>query len=184
MSGDRVSLGWDDIVALTQALAQRVAAVPFDVVLAVSRGGLVPAAILSSVLDRRDLLSAAMASYQDEDATGAMTVYHFPADAELRGRRVLIVDDIWASGRTAVAIRARVAAAGGLPIVAVLHYKPARSAFPADAPDHWVVATDAWIVYPWEALRPRGAAAPAAAADERPSGVRGVNDARDERAVP
>lgn len=158
MSTPRQALGWDDVVALTRQLAARIAGVPFDVVLAVSRGGLVPAAVLSSLLDRRDLLSAALASYQDETRADAMTVYHFPADAELRGRRVLIVDDIWDSGRTAVAIRDRVAAAGGLPIVAVLHYKPRRSAFPGDAPDHWVVATDAWIEYPWEALRPGGSA--------------------------
>lgn len=154
MTTSRQALGWDDVVALTRQLAAAVADVPFDVVLAVSRGGLVPAAVLSSLLDRRDLLSAALASYQDEHRTDSMTVYHFPADAEIRGRRVLIVDDIWDSGRTAVAIRNRVAAAGGLPIVAVLHYKPRRSAFPGDAPDHWVVSTDAWIEYPWEALRP------------------------------
>lgn len=154
MSDGRVALSWEDIVALTRMLAAQVAEVPFDVVLAVSRGGLVPAAVLCSLLDRRDVLSAALASYQDERFTDAMQVYHFPPDDDLRGRRVLVVDDIWDSGRTAVAVRDRVRAVGGVPIVAVLHYKPRRSAFPDDAPDHWVVESDAWIVYPWEDLRP------------------------------
>lgn len=154
MSDPRVVLSWEDVVTLTRTLAARIGAVPFDAVLAVSRGGLVPAAVLCSLLDRRNVLSAALASYQDDAKSDTMTVYHFPSDDELRGLRVLIVDDIWDSGRTAVAIRERVRACGGEPIVAVLHYKPRRSTFPSDAPDHWVVETDAWIVYPWEALRP------------------------------
>ncbi|MCC7019303.1 MAG: hypothetical protein IT332_06100 [Ardenticatenales bacterium] len=154
MSGDRVVLGWEDVVALTRALAVQMGDLPFDAVLAVSRGGLVPAAVLCSVLDHRNVLSAALASYQGETKTDTMTVYHFPHDDVVRGRRVLIIDDIWDSGRTAVAVRDRVRAVGGEPIVAVLHYKPRRSAFPGEAPDHWVVETDDWIVYPWEGLRP------------------------------
>lgn len=154
MTVERIELSWEDVVALTRILAEAVSGVSFDVLLAVSRGGLVPAAVLSSLLDRRNVLSAALASYQDDARTDTMTVYHFPPDAALNGRRVLIVDDIWDSGRTAVALRRKVAEAGGTPIVAVLHYKPGRSAFPDAAPDLWVVETDAWIVYPWEALRP------------------------------
>lgn len=150
---EREILSWDDVVALTRRLAEGIASTPFDVVLAVSRGGLVPAAVLTSLLERRDVVSAALASYRDESRTDRMTIYNFPPDEALRGRRVLIVDDIWDSGHTAMAIRDRVAAAGGIPIVAVLHYKPVRSAFREAKPDHWVVETDRWIVYPWEALR-------------------------------
>ncbi|MEO8083442.1 MAG: phosphoribosyltransferase family protein [Ardenticatenales bacterium] len=153
-TSEREELTWEDVVSLTRTLAGQIAATPFDVLLAVSRGGLVPAAVLASLLERRDLVSAALASYRDEARTDRMTVYNFPPDDALRDRRVLIVDDIWDSGHTAMAIRDRVASAGGTPIVAVLHYKPGRSAFRDDAPDHWVVETDRWIVYPWEGLRP------------------------------
>ena len=44
----------------------------------------------------------------------------------------------------------RVRQAGGLPTTAVLHYKPAHSKVPGD-PDHHVVTTDRWVVYPFKA---------------------------------
>jgi hypothetical protein len=43
----------------------------------------------------------------------------------------------------------RVRLGGGIPTTAVLHYKPARSRV-ASRPDHYVVSTDAWIVYPFK----------------------------------
>jgi hypothetical protein len=44
----------------------------------------------------------------------------------------------------------RVRQAGGEPTTAVLHYKPARSVVPG-APDHHVVTTERWVVYPFKA---------------------------------
>jgi IS5 family transposase len=72
-----------------------------------------------------------------------------PADPFVSGKSLLIVDDIWDSGKTISAVKGRVLAAGGLPSTAVLHYKPTASMF-TDVPDYYVEATDAWIVYPWE----------------------------------
>jgi uncharacterized protein len=43
----------------------------------------------------------------------------------------------------------RVRQAGGLPTTAVLHYKPNRSRV-LGAPDHHVVTTDRWVVYPFK----------------------------------
>jgi uncharacterized protein len=74
----------------------------------------------------------------------------FPNDTLLAGKRVLIVDDVWDSGRTAMAVRERVRVAGGEPHVAVLHYKPHASRYPADRPDYFAEITDDWIVYPWD----------------------------------
>jgi len=44
----------------------------------------------------------------------------------------------------------RVRRAGGLPVTAVLHYKPSHSVVPG-VPDHHVVTTDRWVVYPFKA---------------------------------
>ncbi len=78
---------------------------------------------------------------------------------------MLIVDDVWDSGRTAYAVRERVRRAGGRPKVAVIHYKPERSNFPNDAPDYYAVETDAWVVYPWDPDRRRLLAEAGMAAD-------------------
>ena len=80
------------------------------------------------------------------------TILHFPDDDRLRGRRVLVVDEVWETGNTAVAVAARVRAAGGDPVTAVLHYKPGRSRHP-DVPDVHAVITDRWVTYPYKAGR-------------------------------
>ena len=53
------------------------------------------------------------------------------------------------AGTTIAAVVERVLLAGGRPTTAILHYKPARSKV-ALTPDHFVVATDAWVVYPFK----------------------------------
>ena len=40
--------------------------------------------------------------------------------------------------------------AGGMPVLAVLQYKPRRSRYPDQPPDYYAEETDDWIVYPWE----------------------------------
>lgn len=147
---ERVALDWTDIEALCGRLAQALARQAPDAILAVSRGGFVPAALVAYRLGLRDVLGAAVASYDDETRGDALVVLAFPADEQLAGRRIAIVDDVWDTGRTAVAVRERVRRAGGEPLVAVLHHKPASSAFPGDGPDLVVETTGAWIDYPWE----------------------------------
>ena len=62
---------------------------------------------------------------------------------------MLIVDEVWDSGTTIHAVAERVRRAGGVPTTAVLHYKPERSKVP-EVPDHHVVTTDRWVVYPFK----------------------------------
>jgi hypoxanthine phosphoribosyltransferase len=74
----------------------------------------------------------------------------FPDDHLLRGRTVLVVDDVWGSGRTITAVKNRISAAGGFPHTCVLHFNPYRNLFDAVRPDYYAASTDAYIVYPWE----------------------------------
>jgi hypothetical protein len=71
----------------------------------------------------------------------------------LTGRKVLVVDDVWGSGRTITAVKNRVSAAGGFPSTCVLHFNPHRSLFSQARPDFYAAVTDAYILYPWEVSR-------------------------------
>jgi len=77
----------------------------------------------------------------------------FPDDELLRGRRTLVMDDVWGSGRTITAVKHRVSAAGGFPYTCVLHFNPNRTLFGTVRPDYYAAITDAHIVYPWEVDR-------------------------------
>jgi hypoxanthine phosphoribosyltransferase len=144
---DRVS--WGELERLVVELAESVRG-EYDVMLAITRGALVPAGMLAYRLGIRNILVAAVAYYDDDGNPGPEPIFlQFPADPLLHGRRVLIVDEVWDSGTTIHAVVERVRRAGGTPTTAVLHYKPERSRVPA-APDHHVVTTDRWVVYPFK----------------------------------
>jgi uncharacterized protein len=144
---ERVS--WDELERLVVQLADRVRG-EYDVLLAITRGALVPAGILAYRLGIRNILVAAVAYYDDDGKPGPEPIFlQFPADPLLHGRRVLIVDEVWDSGTTIHAVVERVRRAGGTPTTAVLHFKPERSKV-AGEPDHHVVTTDRWVVYPFK----------------------------------
>ena len=147
-------LTWQDIDALADILLPQIAG-QFDVILIITRGGIILGGILAEALDIRDVLIAAVEFPRSPEIEELAwpTFLQFPSDALLRGRRVLIVDDVWDSGRTINTVRGRVEAAGGRPATCVLHYKPARSRFPDRQPDFFGALTDRWIVYPWEVDR-------------------------------
>ena len=148
----RIDVSWEELDDLVAQLAERLRAdAQPDVVLAISRGGLVPAGMLGYRMGWRDMLLAAVVVYDDEQGfRGEAEFLQFPSDDQLRGKRVLIIDEVWDSGTTIAAVSARIRAAGGEPVTAVLHYKPGRSRVDI-VPDHYIVETDDWVIYPFKA---------------------------------
>ncbi|HYW89024.1 MAG TPA: phosphoribosyltransferase family protein [Chloroflexota bacterium] len=143
-------LTWTQIEDLAIRLADQLPT-SYDVMLVITRGGMVPACIISERLNLRNILVAAVMFYTAQERTLDKPIFlQFPGDPLLNKRRVLIVDDVWDSGRTIMAVRERVRQAGGYPETAVLHYKPRRTAYSDSRPDFYVDETDAWIVYPWD----------------------------------
>jgi hypoxanthine phosphoribosyltransferase len=143
-------LTWTQIEDLAIRLADRLPT-SYDVMLVITRGGMVPACIISERLNLRNILVAAVMFYTGQERTLSKPIFlQFPADPLLNGRKVLIVDDVWDSGKTIMAVRDRVLDTGGFPETAVLHYKPSHNAYQEAAPDFYVDETDAWIVYPWD----------------------------------
>ncbi len=141
-------LSFDDIARLVVELAERLRGEQ-DVMLVITRGGLIPGGILAYLIGIKNILAAAVEFYDDEGGRRPEPAFHqFPSASLLRGKRVLIVDEVWDSGRTIQAVTRRVREAGGLPTTAVLHFKPGRSEV-GERPDHFVVETDDWVSYPW-----------------------------------
>lgn len=145
-------LSWTDVERLVNTLIDRIGDIDrFDSLLVVTRGGMVPACLVSEWTGIRNILVAAVMFYTGVGETMAEPIFlQFPPDPFLKDQKILVVDDVWDSGRTAVAVRDRIIRAGGQPEVAVLHYKPAQSLYPDLKPEYFAEETDAWIVYPWD----------------------------------
>ncbi len=145
-----INVTWEELDRLVGELAGKVGS-DYDLVLAITRGGLVPAGILAYRLDLREILVAGVEFYTSGGKThDAPRFGHFPDTALLRDRRILVVDEVWETGETMAAVFQRIRAAGGRPISAVIHYKPGRSRVTLE-PDHFAALAHGWVTYPYKA---------------------------------
>jgi len=133
----------------------------FEAMVMITRGGIIPGGLLSEAMGLTHILTAAVdfpARFEMEQVNlyAWPKFLQFPDDELLRGRRTLVMDDVWGSGRTITAVKYRVSSAGGFPYTCVLHFNPYRSLFGTVRPDYYAALTDAYIVYPWEIERGPG----------------------------
>jgi hypoxanthine phosphoribosyltransferase len=149
-------LTWADVDKLVDVLLPQLRSVgPFDAMVMITRGGVIPGGLLAEALGIRHMLTAAVDFPSTEEAAlmAWPAFLQFPDASLLINRRTLIVDDVWGSGRTSTAVRGRVQAAGATPFTCVFHFNPYRSLFSKAEPDFYAAVTDAFIVYPWEVDR-------------------------------
>ena len=153
-------VSWDDVHRLIDNLMQQFDH-QYNVLLMITRGGIVPGGFLAHAMDIRNIYTASVDFFEPRESPGQRNTPYlawpkflqFPDNAALKDERVLIVDDVWGSGRTITAVRKRVSAAGGLPSTCVLHFNPNRNLFDSSLPDYYGASTDARIIDPWEVDR-------------------------------
>lgn len=153
----RELLTWDDVDRLIGYLMPQFD-VEFEGMVLITRGGIIPGGMLAEAMNIKHILIAAIdfPAELEREQTGLFAwprFIQFPDDALLRARRMLIIDDVWGSGRTITTVKNRVSAAGGFPYTCVLHFNPYRSMFGNHRPDFYAAVTDAHIIYPWEINR-------------------------------
>jgi hypoxanthine phosphoribosyltransferase len=154
----RELLTWNDIDSLIDHLTPQFQEA-YDAMLMITRGGVVPGGLIAEALGLNLILTAAvdfpdvMQINQKPDLQRLIAwpkFVQFPDNSLLSGKNVLIVDDVWGSGRTITAVKNRVSGAGGTPFTSVLHFNPYRNLFGPVRPDYFAAVTDAYIIYPWE----------------------------------
>jgi uncharacterized protein len=150
----RELLTWQDVDRLIDHLVPQFDE-EFEAMVLITRGGIIPGGLLAEAMGLTHILTAAVdfpAQMQMEQAKlmAWPQFIQFPEDRLLKGRRTLVVDDVWGSGRTITAVKIRVSSAGGFPSTCVLHFNPYRNLFGSARPDYYAAITDARIVYPWE----------------------------------
>ena len=150
-------LTWDEVDRLIAHLVPQFHG-ELEAMVMITRGGIVPGGILAEALRLESVLTASVdfpfeARREASKLLAWPQFIQFPDDELLAERRVLVVDDVWGSGRTITAVKNRVQAARGSPSTCVLHFNPYRNLFGQARPDYYAAITDAFITYPWEAAR-------------------------------
>ncbi len=150
-------LTWNDVDRLIDHLLPQFLG-EYEAMVMITRGGIIPGGLLAEAMGITHLLTAAVdfpAQIEMEKARlfAWPQFIQFPEEQQIIGRRTLVVDDVWGSGRTITTVRNRVEAAGGFPSTCVLHFNPYRNLFGKARPDYYAAITDAHIIYPWEINR-------------------------------
>lgn len=154
-------LTWNDVEKLIDHLIPQFE-VEFQAMIMITRGGVIPGGMLAEALNLTMILTAAvdfpaeMESEKQKEKSRLLAwpkFVQFPEETLLHDQRVLVIDDVWGSGRTITAVKNRITSAGGIPYTCVMHFNPYRNLFGTARPEYYAAITDAYIVYPWEIKR-------------------------------
>jgi xanthine phosphoribosyltransferase len=137
------TVGWEQLHRDSKALAWRLMeGGPWKGVVAITRGGLIPAAIVARELDCRIIETISVVTY-DEEHKGEPRVVKSAMAAD-DGEGWLLVDDLVDTGTTARVVRALLPRAHFATIYAKPAGKPLVDAFITE------VSQDTWILFPWD----------------------------------
>jgi xanthine phosphoribosyltransferase len=142
-------VSWDQFHRDARALAWRLSGSgPFSAIVCVTRGGLVPAAIVSRELGIRLIETVCVASYS-HTTQGELRVLKTVAETIVavgsgRGKGVLIVDDLVDTGKTAKVVRDILPEAHFATVYAKPMGRPMVDTFITE------VSQDTWIFFPWD----------------------------------
>ncbi len=139
-------VSWQELHRDAKALAWRlVSGGPWAGIVAVTRGGLVPAAIVARELDVRLIDTISVASY-DHMTQGAGKILKGLAPEVSKGdyKKWLIVDDLVDTGGTARIVREMMPGAHFAAVYAKPAGKPMVDTYITE------VSQDTWIMFPWD----------------------------------
>lgn len=134
---------WDQLHRDARALAWRLLdRAPWRGIVAITRGGLIPAAIVARELDCRLIESVSVATYEEEELLGPRVIK--PPEAAGDGTGWLVVDDLVDTGTTARVVRGLLPNAHFATIYAKPKGRPLVDSFITE------VSQDTWILFPWD----------------------------------
>ena len=134
-------VSWDQLHRDAKALAWRLMdGGPWKGIVAITRGGLVPAAIVARELDLRLIDTFCIVTYDDREI-GKVRILK---DVKGTGEGWLIVDDLVDTGQTAKVVREHLPKAHLATVYAKPAGRPLADTFITE------VSQDTWILFPWD----------------------------------
>lgn len=121
--------------------------IDYDIIIGLARGGWVPARILSDLLNNDDLYNMRVKFYTGIGQTGDKPVILHPTQYDVKGKNVLLVDDIADTGQSLTLARDHLKEreAGNIYIITLVK-KPHTKI----QPDLYIEETSHWVIFPWE----------------------------------
>ncbi len=134
-------ISWDDFHKDALTLSQKLPPLPWKGLVAITRGGLIPAGIISRALNITLIETVCLSSYDDvtDTQTDLTVLKNLPLQS---GENWLVIDDLIDTGATVQIVRKMLPGAHFASLYGKEHGKHLIDTF--------VREINAWIVFPWE----------------------------------
>ena len=143
----KTQVSWRSVTTLCNSLANDLKdkhpnALDFNII-GLSRGGLIPAVVISNMLNIRKVYALGLRSYKDQHKAEA-EIYQVPDLASMQ--KIILIDDISDTGESFKQITEMLV---GKEIITVSLFLKDKTAF---VPDLYAkkVKSNKWVVFPWE----------------------------------
>ena len=143
-------VSWDQFHRDARALAWRLTGQGnWHAIVSITRGGLVPAAIVARELEIRLIETVCVASYHEYKEQGELEILKTISSDVIglddeKGKGVLVIDDLTDTGKTASVVRKLLPSAHFATIYAKPQGRPLVDTFVTE------VSQDTWIYFPWD----------------------------------
>ena len=140
---------WSQIYAMLVSQAEKIRCSGFksDVIVGLTRGGWVPARVLSDSLEIHALATVGVEFYLGVSETISKPVLTQGVSLDVRGKKVLLVDDVTDTGGSLrLAVEHLEQRGVGEVQVATVYRKPLS----VITPEFYEKETQCWVVFPWE----------------------------------
>ena len=139
---------WNQIYAMLLRQAEKIHRSDFkpDIIVGVTRGGWIPARVLSDLLEISNLATVGVEFYLGVGETRNKPVLTQSVSASVTGKKALLVDDVTDSGKSLQLAKDHVLQGAKEVRIATVYAKP----FSVTKPDYYEKRTNRWVVFPWD----------------------------------
>jgi hypoxanthine phosphoribosyltransferase len=144
---------WNKIYTMLLSEAEKIRQSGFkpDVIVSITRGGWVPARVLSDLLEIPNLATVRVEFYLGVAETRNEPVLTQGLSTAVTRKRALIVDDVADTGKSLQLARKHVLQQGATEVKSATVY---RKPWNIIKPDYYETETSCWVVFPWEIKEP------------------------------
>jgi hypoxanthine phosphoribosyltransferase len=140
---------WEQIYQMLIELHQGIHRNSFnpDVIVGVSRGGWIPARVLSDLLEKSEIANIKVEFYLGLERKKKEPKITQSVSADVESRRILVVDDVADTGKSLKLVKESLLLKRVKDLkIATLYYKP----WSVTLPDFYKKTTSNWVIFPWE----------------------------------
>lgn len=139
-------ISWAEFHSLCERLAEKTNGDALDLIIGVARGGLFPATLVAIML-RKEFFPVRLTRRENDRVIHARPKWKTDIPDDVKGKRVLVIDDIVDSGETLNIVAERVKEKGAVKVTTATL---ATHSWADPRPDVTALVSDELLIFPWD----------------------------------